>query len=196
MAVIVLVAILIGVPYGAWLNYKVDTVVVDESSWTYPWDRGIEFNVAWTATVTDVGTVYLHGDCNLGVEYAYFDIYDLPAVEVPDKPSFLDYLADYYGMNTATVVPTGSLFAIRLACLFVDEDGVKSWVDVSEVVGNDRWYGFEETGSYSDSFVVYRHGMTGTYTFSMTVLVIDAYGNLSVTIAWDNVTVSVVNPYD
>jgi hypothetical protein len=133
------------------------------------------------------------------VDYTYFDIFDLPAVDTPDKPSFLDYLADYYGMSTATVIPTDCLFAIRLACLFVNEDGVKSWVDLNpgpNTPGNERWYGYDQLGSYSDSFVLYRGGMTGTYTFSMTVLVVDAYDNLGVTIAWDNITIPVVNPYD
>jgi hypothetical protein len=196
IGVIVLIGILIGVPYGAWLNYEVDTVVADDASWTYPWDRGIEFNIAWTATVSDVGTLYLHGECDLQVDYTYFDIFDLPAVDTPDKPSFLDYLANYYGITTATVIPTDALFVVRLSCLFVDESGTKSWVDVSEVVGNERYYGYDETGFYSDSFVIYRHGITGEYTFSLTVLVLDAYDNFSATIAWDKVVIPVVNPYD
>ena len=210
--VVAAVAIIMLPPYLSWLTYEPDVVVVPvaKPEWDYPWDRGLEISVAWSTSiyekdeypyastrspVTGLKTV------DLQASYVAFDLVDVWHpwdVEdyTPDKPSFTDYLAYWYGISTAEVIPTDSLAYARLHCVFTFSEGSMAGTEIQidlvpdDPTSKDIIYPFDEEGFYSDSFVLYTRSYSGTYTFTLAVT---ATGDG--TIGDDSVTFTYFNRY-
>ena len=218
--VVAAVAILMLPPYLSWLDYEPDVVVTKtediapELVWDYPWDRGLEISVDWTASVFEKEAwpyatainpaTGLKEPCDLQVSYDNFDIVDVPdwvptytyTDTTPDKPGFWDYFTGYYGVSTAEVIPTDTLAYARLGCVFTYSEGSLAGTEVridlvpDDPSAKDIIYSFDEAGDYSDSFVIYTRTYSGTYEFSLTVL-----AEVSATLTWDVVTFEYINRY-
>jgi hypothetical protein len=210
--VVAAITILIVPPYLSWLSHEPDVVVVPvaKPQWDYPWDRGLEISVDWSTSIyekdeypyastrspaTGLKTV------ELSVSYIAFDLVDvwLPwdtEEYTPDKPSFTDYLVNWYGFSTGEVIPTDSLAYATLTCLFVYSEGsmagTKEWIDLvpDDPSAKNIIYRFDEEGFYSDSFVLYRRSYSGTYTFTLAVTAVG-----DGTIGDDSETFTYVNRY-
>jgi hypothetical protein len=156
----------------------------------------MEFTISWTTTTTPKSDYpYMTATCDLVVNELRFDVLDWNPEDGPESVGFWEYFADYYGMGLGSIVPDDSIFAVSLACLFETPDGAKRWIPI----GDDntiRYYGYDSAGTYSDSFVLYTRGVTGTFTFSLTILVQGTGDYWNTTIAWDKVVISVINPYE
>lgn len=194
--IIAVIVVLVALPYYAWSNYEADVAVYEEPTWEYPFERGYEMSIAWTATtIAKADYPYMTATCDLTVNSVYFDILDWDTEQAPESVSFWSYFADYYGMGIGSVVPEDSVFAVSMTCLFEKPDGSKEWIPIGED-GWVRWYGYDSAGTYSDDFVVFTRGQTGTYTFRLTVLVEGSPDTWNVTIAWDKAVIDVVNIYE
>ena len=212
--VVAAVAILMLPPYLSWLDYEPDVVVTADTEpelvWDYPWDRGLDMSVSWSTSIyekdeypyastrspiTGLKTV------DLQVSYVAFDLVDVwhpwdTEEYTLDKPSFTDYLAYWYGISTAEVIPTDSLAYARLSCVFTFTEGslagTEQQLDLvpDDPTAKDIIYPFNEAGGYSDSFVVYTRSYSGIYTFTLAII-----AEVSATLTSDSVTFEYVNRY-
>lgn len=197
---VAVVAVVLALPYISWLSYESDVAAYEEPVWPYPFERGREWNIGYTLeSVMKSVWPYFTADVDLSVNQEYFDVIYEETPPEPESVSFVDYFSMYYGISAASFVPDDSKIAVVIRCQFEDANtGIKWYLDLSpdNLYTKDAWYGYDTAGTYSESFVLYTRGYSGTYTWSLTVLTEGSPDVWNVTIAWDKVVVVVVNPWE